>query len=91
MFDLVPVRVVGDLVKLPERIVAGDTLYETKQVFVRREYPQGWGRGPGGAAAEPPPEPDGKVNVFRSEDNANMVALKADISAFINARGYERR
>ena len=73
--------------RLPNLIVAdsGRIIYETKLVYIGREYPQGWGRGRGGAEAEPPPEPDGKADVFRLEDNANMIALKADISAFIEA------
>jgi len=33
--------------------------YEQKRIFAGREYPQGWGRGRGGAEVEPAPEPDG--------------------------------
>ena len=75
---VIDLRTVGDLQKIPNRIEAGDMLYERKLVFAGREYPQGWGRGPGGAAAEPPPEPDGKVDTFKYEDNENMKALMVE-------------
>jgi hypothetical protein len=90
VLNAIPLLTVGDLTRLPHQIVAGDLLYETKLVFAGREYPQGWGRGPGGAAAEPEREPDGKVDTFRHEDNANMVALKAEIENLIEAYGWAR-
>src|SRR5882762_4189606 len=89
IFNCIPIRKVGDL-QLPQiiRWEVGALVYETRTVFLGREYPQGWGRGPGGAVAEPPPEPDGKVDVFGMEDNNNMRALKADIQDLID--GWER-
>jgi hypothetical protein len=80
-------QTVGDLSPLPKHFEVGDQIYETHMVFAGREYPQGWGRGPGGAAAEPPPEPDGKVDTYRMELNANMKELAAEIAAFIDKRG----
>lgn len=81
-FHIVPIKVVADLLRFPNRFEIGDLLYERKMVFSGREYPQGWGRGPGGAAAETPPEPDGKVDTFKFEDNENMKALHIEISSF---------
>lgn len=90
VFSIIPIKIIGDLIKLPKHIVVPDFVYETKTVFAGREYPQGWGRGPGGAAAEPLPEPDGKVDVFKEEDNENMKALKRDIAILIDEKGWER-
>jgi hypothetical protein len=87
VFAAIPMRRVGDLRMLPKRILGG---YRTKLVFAGREYPQGWGRGPGGAAAELPPEPDGKANTYRYVDSGKMRALKTEINEFIELRGYER-
>ncbi len=88
IFDYLQLKTVGDLHNLPKRIETANGLYETQTVFAGRVYPQGWGRGPGGAAAEPPPEPDGMVDSFREEDNELMRSLKREIESFITESGW---
>ena len=90
-FDYCRIKEVGDLIKLPRwipAVSASDFEYRTDNVKIGREYPQGWGRGPGGWRAEPPPEPDGKVDIFQLQDNENMKALKAEIEQFCEEQGY---
>lgn len=89
-FDFCQIKTVGDLYPLPRWIKLGEFEYCTDNVCIGREYPQGWGRGPGGWKAEPPPEPDGKVDVYTLRDNENMKALKAEVEQFCEERGYYR-
>ena len=80
------INTVKDMINLPRSFTCGDgQRYEEWQVFAGREYPQGWGRGPGGAAAEPPPEPDGKVDTFRMERNDARRELDEEISRYLDA------
>ena len=89
-FEYCQIKTVGDLHPLPRWITLDGFEYRTDTVCIGREYPQGWGRGPGGWKAEPPPEPDGKVNVYQTQDNDNMKALKDEIEQFCEERGYYR-
>ena len=91
VFDAVPIKRVGDLRGIKNATGADGVAYVTSRVFAGREYPQGWGRGPGGAAAEPPPGLDGKVDTYRFEDNEAMTVLKSEIQHFIDEMGWERR
>jgi hypothetical protein len=78
------VRTFGDLRPLPRVFTSPLGIkYEVRTEFAGREYPQGWGRGPGGAAAEPLPEPDGKVDTFKEVRNVARQELDAEIEAFI--------
>lgn len=81
------IKIIRDIMDLPPSFTRGDgQRYEATMVFAGRDYPQGWGRGPGGAAAEPPPEPDGKVDTFKMERNQLRIELDEEIGAYFEYR-----
>lgn len=83
------IKTVGDIHNLPRSFTRGDgQRYEEEQVFAGREFPRGWDRGlwGEGAPAEPPPEPDGKVDTFRMERNALRRELDEEIGAYYEYR-----
>lgn len=75
---------IRDFIRPPNDIELESGDYSQALVWCSREYPQGWGRGPGGAAAEPPPEADGKVDTFKMHRTAARKRLDQEISEFLD-------
>ena len=90
-------KTVGELFATLDRFEVDGVVYESVNTLVGREWPQGWGRGPGGAEASRAWEDaeraagrDGKADIFQMIDNAPMVEFRKQKSAFFDelTRGF---